>query len=133
MNSLKQWAHKLQSESWVLYRASKDPETPWYAKAFIALVIAYALSPIDLIPDFIPIIGYLDDLILIPIGIYLAAKLIPAEILQKHRRDLVFSSEEKQRIGSVGAKLVFIIWITILILLIFLGRKFFTMGSTSGD
>ena len=67
-------------ETIVLYHACRDPRTPWYAKALGVAVIAYALSPIDLIPDFIPVLGYLDDLILVPIGIWLVLRLIPREV-----------------------------------------------------
>ncbi len=112
----------------ILYRASRDPDTPWFAKAFLILVLAYALSPIDLIPDFIPVLGYLDDLFLIPLGIYLGLKMIPAEILEKHRREQALSSEETQKIGAFGKKAVFITWILSLLLLIFLVRKFLASG-----
>ena len=71
---------KLKGNLFALYLAARDPRTPWYAKAFVACVVAYALSPIDLIPDVIPILGYLDDLILVPLGIYFAMKLIPPKV-----------------------------------------------------
>jgi len=89
LNGLKQLrllARRLKNEITTLYLAARDPRTPWYAKAMIAGIVAYALSPIDLIPDFIPVLGYLDDLLLLPIGIYLALKLIPAEVLIDARR-----------------------------------------------
>jgi len=89
LNGLKQLrllARRLKNEITTLYLAARDPRTPWYAKAIIACVVAYALSPIDLIPDFIPVLGYLDDLLLLPLGIYLALKLIPAEVLIDARR-----------------------------------------------
>ncbi len=124
LESLKSWARRLRNDCMVLYRASKDPDTPWFAKAFIVLVVAYALSPIDLIPDFIPILGYLDDLILIPLGIYIGMKLIPAEVLEKHRREQALSSEETQKIGAFGAKMVFVTWIFLLLLFIFLMSRF---------
>jgi uncharacterized membrane protein YkvA (DUF1232 family) len=78
---LKAQAARLKRNIAALYLAARDPRTPWYAKAFIAAVVAYALSPIDLIPDFIPILGYVDDLLLLPLGIYIAIKLIPSEIM----------------------------------------------------
>lgn len=124
MESIKNWARKLQSEALILYRASKDPETPWYAKAFIVLVIAYAFSPIDLIPDFIPVIGYLDDLILVPLGIYLGLKMIPIEVLEKYRRESGGSLEDKPKLGTLGAALVFFAWILLIVLLIYFGDKF---------
>ncbi|AYC30109.1 YkvA family protein [Paenisporosarcina cavernae] len=80
MNKLKTWAKKLKRQLYVLYLAYQDDRVPWFAKLVTILVVAYALSPIDLIPDFIPIIGYLDDIILVPLGIVLALKLIPEEV-----------------------------------------------------
>lgn len=75
----------LKREARAVYLACKDPRVPWLPKAVAALVAAYALSPIDLIPDFIPIIGHLDDLVLVPLGLALAVRLIPAEIIEEHR------------------------------------------------
>jgi uncharacterized membrane protein YkvA (DUF1232 family) len=69
-----------------LYLATRDPRVPWYAKAVAACVAAYALSPIDLIPDFIPVLGHLDDVILVPLGVMLAVRLIPQEVLEESRR-----------------------------------------------
>ena len=77
LKKIKAKATQLKREIVALYLAGRDPRTPWYAKAMIAAVVAYALSPIDLIPDFIPILGYLDDLVLLPIGIWLAIRMIP--------------------------------------------------------
>ena len=76
---------QLKVETYTLYLAYRDPRVPWYAKAFAACVVAYAFSPIDLIPDFIPVLGYLDDLVLIPLGIALALKVIPAQVLSESR------------------------------------------------
>ncbi|MEH7121248.1 YkvA family protein, partial [Neobacillus vireti] len=76
---------KLKQNLFVLYLSYKDKKTPWYAKAVAICVVAYAFSPIDLIPDFIPIVGYLDDLIIVPLGISFALKLIPSNILDNHQ------------------------------------------------
>jgi uncharacterized membrane protein YkvA (DUF1232 family) len=75
----------LRDESYALYLASRDPRTPWYAKWLVAAVVAYAVSPIDLIPDFIPVLGQLDDLVLLPIGIALAIRLVPKAVLEQKR------------------------------------------------
>ena len=83
--SLKQWANRLKRDGVTLWFALRNPFTPWWIKMLIALVVAYALSPIDLIPDFIPVLGYLDDLILLPIFIWLAIQLLPPEVLAKSR------------------------------------------------
>jgi uncharacterized membrane protein YkvA (DUF1232 family) len=83
--NLKTWAGKLKIEVKVLYHACRDPRVPWYAKVVAWAVVAYALSPIDLIPDFIPVLGYLDDLIIVPLGIALVIKMIPKDILDEYR------------------------------------------------
>ena len=81
LESFKERVRHLTSETHALYLAARHPETPWYAKLFVAAVVAYAFSPIDLIPDFVPVLGFLDDLILIPLGIAVAIKLIPPGVL----------------------------------------------------
>jgi uncharacterized membrane protein YkvA (DUF1232 family) len=83
--TLRGWARRLKRDTYALYLAARDPRTPWYAKVFAALVAAYAFSPIDLIPDFIPVLGYLDDVILVPLGIYLALKMIPPDVMAECR------------------------------------------------
>ncbi len=85
MKGIRDWAGALRKEVAALYLACRDPRTPWYAKAVGACVIGYALSPIDLIPDPIPVLGYLDDLILIPLGVMLVRRLIPAEVMRDCR------------------------------------------------
>ncbi|MHC1729642.1 MAG: YkvA family protein [Syntrophobacteraceae bacterium] len=86
---LRNWARILKRDIMALYLAMKHPETPMYAKIAAAVVVGYALSPVDLIPDFIPVLGYLDDVILLPLGIALVIKLIPCEVLDSCRRDVV--------------------------------------------
>ncbi|WP_051556681.1 YkvA family protein [Alkalihalobacterium bogoriense] len=81
MEKIKAWAKKIKQQLFVLYFAYKDERVPWYAKVFTICVVAYAFSPIDLIPDFIPILGYVDDVILVPLGILLALKMIPNEVI----------------------------------------------------
>jgi len=81
----KQWARLVKRDVHAIYLAARDPRVPWYAKALALCVAGYALSPIDLIPDFIPVLGYLDDLIIVPIGIVAVLKLIPPEIMAEHR------------------------------------------------
>ena len=85
MKFWKHKAHELRIQTFALYYAYRDPRVPWYAKGWIALVVAYAFSPIDLIPDFIPVLGYLDDLVLLPLGVYLALKMIPEQVMQEGR------------------------------------------------
>ena len=83
---LRGWAQRLRRDVYAIYLAARDPRVPWYAKAVALLVAAYAVSPIDLIPDFIPVLGHLDDVILVPLGVLLAARLIPDALLEEHRR-----------------------------------------------
>lgn len=86
IDGLKDWARAIKRDVHAIYLASRDPRVPWYAKALAAAVAGYALSPIDLIPDFIPVLGYLDDLIIVPLGIWLAVSLIPADVMSHYRR-----------------------------------------------
>lgn len=103
-----------------LYLASRDPRVPWYAKAMGLLVAGYALSPIDLIPDFIPVLGYLDDLILVPLGILLAIQLIPAAIMAEHRRSAVAAqARPRSRVAAATIVGIWIASVTICGLLVF--------------
>src|SRR5512136_3448533 len=85
IKKLQEKAASLKKEAYALYIAARDPRVPWYAKAFLGLVLAYAFCPIDLIPDFIPVIGYLDDLIIVPLGIVIALKTVPKYVLEECR------------------------------------------------
>jgi uncharacterized membrane protein YkvA (DUF1232 family) len=92
---IKQWAKALKRQTLALYLAARHPATPWYAKAMAGLVAAYALSPIDLIPDFIPILGYLDDMILLPLGIWLTIRMVPKDIWTECREKAETMAEVK--------------------------------------
>jgi uncharacterized membrane protein YkvA (DUF1232 family) len=106
---LRTWAREMKRDVHALYLAARDPRVPWYAKAVALFVAGYALSPIDLIPDFIPVIGYLDDVIIVPLGILLAVRLIPPDILAEHR---AAADEAALRPASRTAALVIVaIWI----------------------
>jgi uncharacterized membrane protein YkvA (DUF1232 family) len=85
LDSLRRRARALKVETLALYHVARDPRVPWYARLFVGVVVAYALSPIDLIPDFVPILGYLDDLILVPLGIALALRMVPPLVLDDCR------------------------------------------------
>ncbi|KKI91012.1 hypothetical protein WQ54_17370 [Bacillus sp. SA1-12] len=110
---LKNLAKKLKQSLFVLYLSYKDKRTPWFAKAVAICVVAYAFSPIDLIPDFIPILGYLDDLILVPLGISIALKLIPSDVIQDNWE----KAEEIKKNGKPKNWFVGILFIIIWILL----------------
>lgn len=104
----KQWARVIKQDVLALWIASRDSRTPWYAKLAAAAVAAYALSPIDLIPDFIPVLGYLDDLIIVPLGILLVVKLIPAPLMAEYRA----IAAERSRHTSLGGMIaIALLWI----------------------
>jgi len=113
LERLKSRARALKDEAYAVYLAAKDPRTPWYAKALIFFVVAHTFSPIDLIPDFIPVLGYLDDLIITPGGLWLAVKLIPPEVLEEARREAAGKSQERSA-GYVGAVIILLIWVIVL-------------------
>ena len=114
MERLKEWASKVRPETYALYLAYKDPRTPWYAKAFVAVVVGYAFSPIDLIPDFIPVLGYLDDLLLVPVGIWLARKMIPPDVLVECRERAAEEQTSGKPISRVAGAVVVAIWLIVL-------------------
>jgi uncharacterized membrane protein YkvA (DUF1232 family) len=105
---LRSWARSIKRDVHALYLSARDPRVPWYAKAVALAVAAYALSPIDLIPDFIPVLGYLDDLILVPLGIIVAVKLVPPDVLAEHRATALQTPLEKSR---SAAFVIIAIWI----------------------
>ena len=119
LERIKEKARWLKQQAFVLYLAYKDPRTPWMAKVFAAIVVAYTFSPIDLVPDFIPVLGYLDDLLLVPLGIALAIKMIPEEVLADAREGVekVFP-DGKPKSWVVGA-IIIAIWMVILALVVF--------------
>jgi uncharacterized membrane protein YkvA (DUF1232 family) len=119
----KETAEALKTEVNALVIAYRDPRTPRIAKICALAVVAYALSPIDLIPDFIPLLGYLDDLLLLPLGIALAVKLIPAEVMADAR--LTARKAEGGTLGKVGGLVIGLIWLAILGLAIGWGIRFF--------
>jgi uncharacterized membrane protein YkvA (DUF1232 family) len=101
----------LKKETFTLYLAYRHPLVPWYAKALALLIVGYALSPIDLIPDFIPVLGYVDDLILIPLGIMLVIRMIPAEILAECRQKAETIVGQRIGAGNIAAAVIILIWI----------------------
>ena len=111
IDSWKAKAKKLKSEIRVLYLAYKDPRTPWYAKVFAVLIIGYALSPIDLIPDFIPVLGYVDDLIIVPAGIALLLKMIPKEVVDEYRAKVESMPPTRKPRGWIGVIIIVLIWL----------------------
>jgi len=110
---MKAKSQAMKSNLVIIYLAFKHHRTPWYAKAIIVLVVSYALSPIDLIPDFIPVLGYLDDLILVPAGIALAIKLIPDDVISECRESRNMPSDIRMH-GILVGVIIILIWVVIL-------------------
>lgn len=109
LSGLKSWASRLKRDTHAIYLASRDPRVPWYAKLLAIAIAAYALSPIDLIPDFIPVIGYLDELILLPLGIWLVVLLIPGDIMAECRAK---AAEAALRpVSRPGMVAIILLWI----------------------
>ena len=114
MKAVERWKQRvkqLKSETYALYLAYRHPRTPWYAKLWAALVVGYAFSPIDLIPDFIPVLGYLDDLVLVPLGVALALRLIPAPVLAECRREADQAMAQGRPSSRLGAAIVVATWL----------------------
>lgn len=108
---LRQRARHLRAETYALYLAARDPRTPWYAKLLVAGIVAYALSPIDLIPDFVPVLGYLDDLIIVPAGIVLAIRLVPGPVLAECRARAQETLRDRRLVSRGAGAVVILIWL----------------------
>lgn len=121
----KQQAKQLKVEVYALYLAYKDPRAPWYARIFAACVVAYAFSPVDLIPDPIPIFGYLDDLILIPLGIKAALAMIPAEVMAESREKAREFINQDKPVNWIAAAVIIAIWLSLAVILVIFMMRFF--------
>ena len=119
LSHLKAWARNLKRDSHAIYLASRDPRVPWYAKALAIAVAAYALSPIDLIPDFIPVVGYLDDLVIVPLGIWLVVSLIPPEVMAECRAKA--DAAGQRPVSRAGMIAIIVVWIVVAIMLGWIG------------
>jgi uncharacterized membrane protein YkvA (DUF1232 family) len=115
LEKLQTWARRLKRDAVTLWFACRHPATPWPVKLLCAFVVAYALSPIDLIPDFIPVLGYLDDLLLLPSLVWLAVRMLPATALEQSRRraDAWIEAEGRRPRSYLGAALVVMVWTAI--------------------
>jgi uncharacterized membrane protein YkvA (DUF1232 family) len=112
---LQRWAGIMRRDAVALYLAARDPQTPWYAKALAAMVVAYALSPIDLIPDFIPVLGYLDDLLIVPAALWVVLRLIPAEVMADCRARAETIADRP--VSRAGALVVVGLWVVAAVVL----------------
>ena len=116
VESWKQRARQLESETYTLYLAYKDPRVPWYAKAFAALLVGYVFSPIDPISDFIPVVGLLDELVVVPLGVILARKMIPEEVLAECQQKSWEATRENKPVKRAAAVVVVAVWLLLAVL-----------------
>jgi len=123
METWKQRVRQLKKETYAIYIACKDPRVPWYARIFAGFVVAYALSPIDLIPDVIPILGYLDDLVLVPLGIILVLKMIPPTVLAECREKAEAAMGQGKPTSRIAALVIMAIWLSLgIVAVVWIGR-----------
>ena len=106
--TLRNWARAIRRDAHAVYLAARDPRTPWYAKALAICIAGYALSPIDLIPDFIPVLGYLDDVIIVPLGILAVVKLTPSDVIADSRAAAAKAAEKP--VSRIAAAAIILIW-----------------------
>ena len=118
--AIRQWARRIKQDAVMLWFAYKDPRTPWLPKIISMLAVAYALSPIDLIPDFVPVLGFLDDAVLLPAMIWLAVRLLPAEVVAACRELAIDWMQVNQRkpVNHWGIALVLMVWALVVLLII---------------
>jgi uncharacterized membrane protein YkvA (DUF1232 family) len=110
MSRVKTWARALRRDAYAIFLASRDPRVPWAVKLLALAVAGYALSPIDLIPDFIPVLGYLDDLIIVPLGIWLVIELIPEDVMRECRA--IADAATERPISRTAAIVIIALWIS---------------------
>ena len=120
---LKAWARTIKRDAHAVYLAARDPRVPWYAKALAFCVAGYALSPLDLIPDFIPILGYLDDVVLVPLGMLAVVKLIPPHLMAEHRAAASRAAEKP--VSRTAVFVIALIWAASIVLTVWLSYRYF--------
>lgn len=119
----KEQARKLKGEIYALYLAYRDPRLPWYAKLFTACLVGYAFSPLDLVPDFIPILGYLDDLVIIPLGVALALRMIPQPVMLECREKARLALKDKP-VNWIAAGVIVVLWLLLAVIaIVFIFRR----------
>ena len=126
--SLETWkrrARQLTAQTYALYLAYRHPRTPWYAKVFAALIVGYVFSPIDPIPDFIPGVGLLDEMVVVPIGVLIAAKMIPREVMDEYREKAREVAEGEKPVSRIAAVVVVAVWLLCVALAVYLALRVF--------
>lgn len=124
LSRIKVWASALKMDVHAVYLAARDPRVPWLAKTLAIAVTAYALSPIDLIPDFVPVLGYLDDILIVPLGIWLVVRLVPDEVMDEYR--IKAREAAKRPISKAGLVAIIALWIAAALLLGWFGYRYWT-------
>ncbi len=125
LDAWKRRARQLSAQTYALYLAYRDPRTPWYAKVFAALVVGYVFSPIDPIPDWIPAVGLLDEMVMVPIGVLVAAKMIPPQVMEESREKAREVAEGEKPINRAAAVVVVAVWLLCAALAVFLAVRVF--------
>ncbi len=125
LEAWKRRARQLSSQTYALYLAYRHPRTPWYAKVFAALIVGYVFSPIDPIPDFIPGVGLLDEIVVVPVGVLFATKMIPTDVIEECRDKAREVAEGEKPVSRVAAGVVVAIWLLCAALAVFLALRVF--------
>jgi uncharacterized membrane protein YkvA (DUF1232 family) len=125
LHEWKRRARQLSAQTYALYLAYRHPRTPWYAKVFAALVVGYVFSPIDPIPDFIPGVGLLDEMVVVPLGVLIAAKMVPREVFEECREKAREVEKGEKPISRVAAVVVVTVWLLCVALAVFLALRIF--------
>ena len=125
LEAWKRRARQLSAQTYALYLAYRHPRSPWYAKVFAALIVGYVFSPIDPIPDFIPGVGLLDEMVVVPIGIFLAAKMIPQDVFQECREKAREVEQGEKPVSRVAAVVIVAVWLMCVALAVFLALRVF--------
>jgi uncharacterized membrane protein YkvA (DUF1232 family) len=125
LQTWKRWARRLSAQTYALYLAYRHPKTPWYAKALTALIVGYVFSPIDPIPDFIPVVGLLDEMVVVPIGVLLAAKMIPPAVLEECREKAREVAESEKPVSRVAAVVIVAVWVLCVAMAVYLALRVF--------
>ena len=125
LETWKQRARRLSAQTYTLYLAYRHPRTPWYAKAFAALIVGYVFSPIDPIPDFIPGVGLLDEVVVVPIGVLLAAMMIPPDVFEECREKAREVAEGEKPLSRIAAVVIVAVWVLCVALAVFLALGVF--------
>src|SRR5829696_1649451 len=125
LEAWKRWTRRLSAQTYALYLAYRHPRTPWYAKVFAALIVGYVFSPIDPIPDFIPGLGLLDEMVVVPIGVLIAAKMIPQQVMEECQEKARQMAEGEKPVSRVAAAVVVAVWLLCVALAVILALRVF--------